>query len=410
MLANKEFATYGSQFILPEYFEDPGLGFIFSIVRDCVIDYKETPSVDVIVEEMAIRADAHDENAVSSAISLVESNQIFPSEEDKPYIIDKVVPFLKKMEWKKVILESPALYQLDQFEELDKRWQEARTRLEFTQGTGTNYAEGIEKRITKSPEAHRIYTSGLGALDEVLRYGGLSTKRLYCLVAEGGQGKSMWLKDLAELNVLANNESIVYYTLEMPEEEVAERIDTSLGLNELAYIEYPKETKLLMDQIKTIFDNKLIIKEFPSMGVSIKELRAHYSSLKVKGMAPRLVLIDYAALLKHDFRGMEEYSAIGKIFAQLHGWCTEDDICIVTAAQANREGLGLKNKTVKHVGKSLEIYHHVDCLLMLDQTDEEYKQNKARITILKQRGGRKFLTFDFDTNFGHTQLFKRGHG
>jgi len=221
--------------------------------------------------------------------------------------------------------------------------------------------------------------------------GGLPNKTLNILLAGTGVGKTLAMCHFAAANLL-DGKNVLYITLEMAEERIAERIDANLlniPLDELKG--FPKkiyDDKINRLKLKT--SGKLIIKEFPTASVGSGHFRHLMNELSLKkNFKPDIVYIDYINLctssrLKHG-SNVNSYTYIKAVAEELRGLAVEMNFPIISATQLNRTGFTNSDPGLEDTSESFALPATVDFMVALVSTEEMEALGQIMVKQLKNR-------------------------
>jgi len=223
--------------------------------------------------------------------------------------------------------------------------------------------------------------------------GGLPTKTLSCIMASTGVGKSLAMCSMAAANLM-DQQNVLYITLEMAEERIAERIDANLmdtpvdGLIDLTKTEYVKKMAAVSESTK----GRFIIKEYPTASASAEHFRNLLDELKIKkNFVPDVVYVDYINLCMSSRikigAGANSYAYIKAIAEELRGLAVEYEIPIITATQANRDAIGSSDVSLTNTSDSIGLPMTVDFMVAIIATEELDEENKFMVKQLKNRFG-----------------------
>jgi hypothetical protein len=210
-------------------------------------------------------------------------------------------------------------------------------------------------------------------------------------LAGTGVGKSLFMCHVAA-SVLAQGKNVLYITLEMAEERIAERIDANL-------------MNITMDQLKdlpkTLFDNRiekiraktegtLIIKEYPTTGAHTGHFKALLNELQLKKQfKPDIIIIDYLNICASSrFKGganINSYTLIKSIAEELRGLAVEENLPILSATQTTRGGYGNTDVELTDTSESFGLPATVDFMFALISTEDMEKMNQLMVKQLKNR-------------------------
>lgn len=208
-----------------------------------------------------------------------------------------------------------------------------------------------------------------------------------------GVGKSLFLCQLAA-STLMQNRNVLYITMEMAEERIAERIDANLmnvNLNELKFLDKPIFDKKI-NKIAAKTHGKLIIKEYPTAGAHSGHFRALIEELKLKrNFIPDLLIVDYlniclSARIKAS-NNANSYTLIKSIAEELRGLGVEYNIPVISATQSVRGAQNVSDMEMTDVSESFGTMHISDLVLAFIRTEELDQLNQILIKQLKNRFG-----------------------
>lgn len=260
---------------------------------------------------------------------------------------------------------------------------------------GHNYVDDVEKRMKGD---HRQPISAMLTLDKYIG-GGLSQGEMGIVLAPTGGGKSMMLVKFA-CTALLNGKKVLYYTLELSEEAVGNRLDACI--NQIPLKDVWSFSDIIKEKTEEIGKNggSLIIKEFNTGQASINTLMAHVRTLQTNdGFIPDIIFIDYGDLLKPLDNFSEKRHSLDSIYIGIRGMAAELNIPIWNAAQTNRTGMDQENVSLSSIGESLGNARAADIVIGVGRTPENKSDNVATIGILKNRNGGDgfYLPADFNT-------------
>jgi hypothetical protein len=214
---------------------------------------------------------------------------------------------------------------------------------------------------------------------------------LNVVLAGTGVGKSLFMCHVAA-STLAQGKNVLYITLEMAEERIAERIDANL-------------MNITLDQLKdlpkSIFDNRiekirnktegrLIIKEYPTAGAHTGHFKALLNELQLKKQfKPAMIIIDYLNICSSSrFKSgsnINSYTLIKSIAEELRGLAVEEDLPILSATQTTRSGYGNTDVELTDTSESFGLPATVDFMFALISTEELEQTNQIMVKQLKNR-------------------------
>tara|TARA_S200002703_G_scaffold2466_2_gene3877 strand:+ start:48578 stop:49945 length:1368 start_codon:yes stop_codon:yes gene_type:complete len=237
-----------------------------------------------------------------------------------------------------------------------------------------------EERIPFDLEYMNLITSG-----------GLPKKSLNIAIAGTGVGKSLFMCHSAASNLI-NGHNVLYVTLEMAEEKIAERIDANLldiPLETLTEVSKDKYVSR-MERIKTKTVGKLIVKEYPTASANANHFRNLLNELKIKkNFVPDIIYIDYlnicsSSRIKHG-SNVNSYSYIKSIAEELRGLAVEHNVPILSATQTTRSGFTSSDIGLEDTSESFGLPATADFMFALIKTDELEELDQIVVKQLKNR-------------------------
>jgi len=200
-------------------------------------------------------------------------------------------------------------------------------------------------------------------------------------------GKSIVLPHCGKRAIIEGRK-VVHYTLELDEQDIAERYDASFtGVNVRELKNSYTTVENRMGKYAHKYEDSLFIKYFPTGQATINTLRAHVNSLKNSGFHPDLIIVDYGDLLKPLTNYSDEYSDLGVIFKDLRGLAGEFNCPLWTASQVNRAGMDQETVDMTSVADSFKKMMIADIVIGMSATRDEAKNNVMRLFGAKNRNG-----------------------
>jgi replicative DNA helicase len=283
------------------------------------------------------------------------------------------------------MLKSVKLLQTASFDEISKTINEA-LKLGTTSDFGYDYLVDFERRF--QIKARNPITMGWSEIDNVCK-GGLGTGELGVVIAPTGAGKSMVLVHLGTEAIKAGK-TVVHYTLELADSVVASRYDSCLTGIELKDLFSYKEQ--IYESVQNL-SGKLIVKEYPTKSASTNTIKLHLEKLKVKGIKPDMIIVDYGDLLKPISNQKEKRQELETIYEELRGLAQENTCPVWTASQTNRSGLNAEVITMESISEAFNKCFVADFICSVSRTVEDKASNSGRIFVAKNRNGPDGLVF-----------------
>ena len=261
----------------------------------------------------------------------------------------------------------------------------------FDTNVGHDYIENVDRRYDFYHTEEQRVSFDLDYFNKITK-GGLPNKTLNIALAGTGVGKSLFMCHMAA-SALTQNLNVLYITLEMSEERIAERIDANL-LN----VPIDQIDKMSKDMFTTKVANiskqttgKLIIKEYPTGSAHTGHYRGLLNELKLKKQfIPQIIFIDYLNICSSSrMKGMggaiNSYNYIKAIAEEIRGLAVEFDVPIVSATQTTRSGYGNSDVGLEDTSESFGLPATADFMFALISTEELEQQGQMMVKQLKNR-------------------------
>ena len=261
----------------------------------------------------------------------------------------------------------------------------------FDTNVGHDYIEDADERYEFYHKQEERIEFDLDYFNKITK-GGVPNKTLNIALAGTGVGKSLFMCHVAA-NALTQGRNVLYITLEMAEERIAERIDANLlnvPIDQLESLSKPLLTGKVQD-IATKTNGKLIIKEYPTAQANTSHFRALLNELKLKrSFVPEIIFVDYlnicaSARMKAMGGSINSYTYIKAIAEELRGLAVEFDVPIFSATQTNRSGFTSTDPGLEDTSESFGLPATADLMFALISSEELEADNQIMVKQLKNR-------------------------
>jgi replicative DNA helicase len=391
LFKNEQFVRKTLPFLKSEYFQERIEKIVFEEVQSYVLKYNNLPSFEAINISLTQRDNLFEEDFRQSN-ELIDNLQASDDSSKLEWLIELTEKFCQEKALHNAILES--IHILDEKSDktkgaIPKILSDALS-VSFDPNIGHDYIEDASKRFDFYHQVEKRIPFDLDFFNRITK-GGLPTKTLNIALAGTGVGKSLFMCHVAA-GALSQNYNVLYITLEMAEEKIAERIDANLlnvKLDDLANL--PKDTyERKISRIKENIKGKLIIKEYPTASAGSIHFRTLLNELAIKkNFKPDIVFIDYlnicaSARLKHG-ANVNSYSYIKAIAEELRGLAVEFKVPIVSATQTTRSGYTNTDPGLEDTSESFGLPATADFMFALITSEELEKLNHIMVKQLKNR-------------------------
>jgi replicative DNA helicase len=222
--------------------------------------------------------------------------------------------------------------------------------------------------------------------------GGLPSKTLNIALAGTGVGKSLFMCHMASASLL-QGKNVLYITLEMAEEKIAERIDANVLDVNIKQLSDPLFTKQQfrskVDKVAAQTQGRLVIKEYPTASAHVNHFKSLLNELSMKrGFAPDIIFIDYlniCASARYKNAVVNSYTYVKSIAEELRGLAVEMDVPIVSATQTTRSGFGSSDVDLQDTSESFGLPATADLMIALISTEELEATGQIMVKQLKNR-------------------------
>jgi replicative DNA helicase len=402
LLVDEEYSRKVTPFLQAEYFSDKSENTLMREITGFFVKYNKLPNKEVLHVQLA-QKQGLTESELQNCLELVEQfgEEKVPS---RDWLVERTEEFCKEKSLYNAILKSIKIIDggdtnLTQ-NAIPQLLQDALS-VSFDTAIGHSYTDDIQSRYEFYTRKEERIPFDLELLDKVTK-GGLPKKSLTMVVAESGGGKSLVLCH-ASASYLKQGRNVLYITMEMAEERIAERIDANLlnvdidNLSKMSNDEF--STKVQKAVSKT--HGKLVIKEYPTGAAHAGHFRGLIEELKIKkNFVPDVIVVDYLGIcsssrMKHG-AGVNSYTYIKSISEELRALGVEYNVPVLTAMQVNRGGFGNSELELTDISESIGVVMTCDFVFSIIRTEELDELGQTLIKILKNRYGdiatnRKFV-------------------
>ena len=390
LISNEPYARKVLPFLKPEYYSDIHDRVIFEEINKFVEKYGNLPTKQTLSIELDNRKDLNQEQ-FGKVLEIIET--LNKHDVDMQWLIDTTEKFCKdKAVYNAIISGIQIIDGKDKqhtAEAIPSILTEALA-VAFDQNVGHDYVENGKERFEFYHKKEERIEFDLDYFNKITK-GGLPQKTLNIALAGTGVGKSLFMCHMAA-STLMQGKNVLYITMEMAEERIAERIDANvmnITMDELH--ELPK--KMFTDRLAKIqkkTNGKLIIKEYPTASAHTGHFRSLIKELALKkSFKPDIIFIDYLNICASSrFKGnanVGSYFYIKAIAEELRGLAVENIVPIVSATQTTRSGFSSSDIGLEDTSESFGLPATADLMFALISTEELEDLNQIMVKQLKKR-------------------------
>ena len=390
LLYNEEYLRKVVPFIKADYFEDPQQKIVFEEVLNFVSEYNQPSTKEVLCIEVEKRQDINDTTfqEITKLISYLED---VPTDFD--WLVDTTEKWCRDRAIYLALMESIALADgTDKEKDRDAIPSILSDALavSFDTHIGHDYLLDYEQRYESYHKKEDKIEFDLEYFNKITK-GGLPNKTLNIALAGTGVGKSLFMCHVAS-GALLDGKNVLYITMEMAEEKIAERIDANLlnvpiqEITELPKVMFEDKVTKLAQRTQ----GQLIIKEYPTASAHSGHFKSLLNELALKkSFRPDIIFIDYLNICASSrYRGnstVNSYSYIKAIAEELRGLAVEANVPIVSATQTTRSGYGSSDVELTDTSESFGLPATADLMFALISTDDLEGLGQIMVKQLKNR-------------------------
>ena len=393
LIKNEDYLRKVLPFIKEEYFTNRTDRTIFTEIVSFADKYNSPPTVEAI--DIAI---GEKRNLTSDEIKLCfeSTNEIKISQDELPkieWLVDKTEKFCQEKAIYNAVLGSISILDgKDKTQDkgsIPKLLSDALA-ISFDSSVGHDYLEDSESRFDFYHRIEERIPFDLDYFNKITK-GGLPKKTLNIALAGTGVGKSLFMCHVAA-GCMTQGKNVLYITMEMAEEKIAERIDANLlnvTVDDLATLPrdiYDKK----VTRVKEMTTGKLIIKEYPTASASSTHFRTLLNELNLKkNFVPDIIFIDYlniccSARIKAG-ANVNSYTYVKAIAEELRGLAVEAGVPIVSATQTTRSGFTSSDPGLEDTSESFGLPATADLMFALISSEELEAMGQIMVKQLKNR-------------------------
>ena len=390
LIFNEEYSRKVIPFIQPTYFEKRTEKIIFEEITKFIVKYGSAITIEALNIETENRNDLTD-SEVKEVRDI--NNSLTDDVVENQWLIDSTEKWCKERAIYLALMESIALADGQD----DTKGRDAipsilsdALSVSFDNHIGHDYLQDYDERYESYHRKEDKIPFDLEFFDKITK-GGIPNKTLNIALAGTGVGKSLFMCHVAS-SVLLQGKNVLYITLEMAEEKIAERIDANLlnvPIQDIADLPKPMFDKKV-DSIAKKTQGTLIIKEYPTASAHSGHFKALLNELALKkSFKPDIIFIDYlnicASSRYRQNSSVNSYSFIKAIAEELRGLAVESNLPIVSATQTTRSGFGSSDVDLTDTSESFGLPATADLMFALISTEELESLNQIMVKQLKNR-------------------------
>ena len=390
LIHNETYTRQVIPFIEPDYFEERTDRIVFEEVAKFLNEYDKTPTKEVLHIEVEKRVDVTEEEYrnIEQLISALDTEV-----SESKWLLDTTEDWCKQRAIYLALIKS---IQIADGQDEHKKPEAIPAILSdalavgFDQHVGHDYIDDSEDRYAYYHRVENKIPFDLEYFNKITS-GGISDKTLNIALAGTGVGKSLFMCHVAS-SCLVQGKNVLYITLEMAEEKIAERIDANLldtNIKDIAELPEKIFNKKITNLSKKT-EGKLIVKEYPTASAHCGHFKSLLQELKLKkSFSPDIIFVDYlnicASSRYRSAVNVNSYSYVKAIAEELRGLAVEFSLPIVSATQTTRSGFASSDPNLTDTSESFGLPATADLMFALISTEELEGLNQIMVKQLKNR-------------------------
>jgi len=380
-------------FLRTDYFSDNTEKVVYKEVDEFINKYNSLPTHEALIINLTESKKLTEQEVRNSMELLQNINQHKDEPTEMKWLVEQTEKFCQDKAIYNAIMESVSI--LD-----DKGDKKAKGEIpkilsdalgvSFDPNVGHDYIDDFSNRYDLYHKVESRVKFDLDIFNKITK-GGLPVKTLNVALAGTGVGKSLFMCHVAA-SCLSNAQNVLYITMEMAEEKIAERIDANLlnvtmdELHVMSKDDYVRKFGVLKNKTQ----GKLIIKEYPTAAANALHFRALLQELQLKkSFKPDIIFIDYLNICSSSRikpgGSVNSYTYIKSIAEELRGLAVEAGLPIVTATQTTRSGFTNTDVDLTDTSESFGLPATADFMFALISTEELQQLNQIMVKQLKNR-------------------------
>jgi len=380
-------------FLKPEYFNDRTEKAIFNEITSFTNTYNTTPTIEALGLAIKDLRSVSDDEVEKCDTYLKEIESASKEQSQIQWLVDKTEKFCQEKAIYNAVLGSISI--LDGKDKTHDKGQIPKILSEalaisFDTSVGHDYLENSDERYEFYHKKEERIPFDLEFFNKITK-GGLPKKTLNIALAGTGVGKSLFMCHVAA-GAMSQGRNVLYITMEMAEEKIAERIDANLlnvALDDLMALSKDMYDKKV-SKVKSKTTGKLIIKEYPTASASATHFRALLNELNLKkSFIPDIIFIDYlniccSSRIKAG-ANVNSYTYVKSIAEELRGLAVEYEVPIVSATQTTRSGFSSSDPGLEDTSESFGLPATADLMFALITSEELEELGQIMVKQLKNR-------------------------
>ena len=392
LIQNEEYTRKVLPFLKEDYFTENADKTLYGTVNEFVNKYNSLPSEEALQIELS-EVKMNEEEYKDSLQLLKDIGNDGEDYTDLNWLLDKTEKFCQDKAIYNAVVESIGILdnpKTDQDKGAIPEILSDALSVSFDPHVGHDYLDDSDERFDFYHRVEERIPFDLDYFNKITK-GGLPQKTLNICLAGTGVGKSLFMCHVAS-SCLSQNQNVLYITLEMAEEKIAERIDANMldvAVDDLHAL--PKDLyDRKINNLRTTTKGKLIVKEYPTASANVNHFRSLLNELNLKrSFVPDIIFVDYINICSSSRirtgANVNSYTYIKSIAEELRGLAVEHKIPVVSATQTTRSGYSNTDVGLEDTSESFGLPATADLMFAIISTEQMEEVGQIMVKQLKNR-------------------------
>ena len=394
LIHNENFSRKVVPYVKSEYFEDPPEKLVFKLIQEYILKHNDLPTKQSLLIDLDQIDGIHETEYTKSNEIINTLDKPSDSKDITPWLLEQSETFCQDKAIYNAVVNAIAILEGNEKTHLSKgaipTVLSDALAVSFDPHVGHDFIEDAEDRFDFYHRVEEKLEFDLELFNKITK-GGLPKKTLNICLAGTGVGKSLFMCHQAA-SCLSINKNVLYITLEMAEERIAERIDANLLDIPMSQLEeIPRDMyKKKIDKLKGKTNGKIIIKEYPTASAGAMHFKNLLGELNLKrNFVPDIIFIDYLNICTSSRiragANVNSYTYIKSIAEELRGLAVEHNVPIMSATQTTRTGFTSTDIGLEDTSESFGLPATADFMFALISSEEMEELNQMLVKQLKNR-------------------------
>ena len=394
LIHNENFSRKVVPYVKSEYFEDPPEKLVFKLIQEYILKHNDLPTKQSLLIDLDQLDGIHETEYTKSNEIINTLDKPSDFKDITPWLLEQSETFCQDKAIYNAVVNAIAILEGNEKTHLSKgaipTVLSDALAVSFDPHVGHDFIEDAEDRFDFYHRVEEKLEFDLELFNKITK-GGLPKKTLNICLAGTGVGKSLFMCHQAA-SCLSINKNVLYITMEMAEERIAERIDANLLDIPMSQLEeIPRDMyKKKIDKLKGKTNGKIIIKEYPTASAGAMHFKNLLGELNLKrNFVPDIIFIDYLNICTSSRiragANVNSYTYIKSIAEELRGLAVEHNVPIMSATQTTRTGFTSTDIGLEDTSESFGLPATADFMFALISSEEMEELNQMLVKQLKNR-------------------------